>query len=382
MNRRRHAVLTTKTPGHEEILPQCYEGAIKELSSDGGKSFFKSLSKTQAERVSLIAELSENKKGVMTVLVTSLTHKMFDPNQDVRCHQTQLLGGYSGRSVDTRSVTPFLKSVDFPHMAESGWLTRTLEQRHAYTLDYPGSIQPQNLKEAFLEILHDVEENKADPRKYLVALFILIAKLRDEKKIKLAKPVDLPISKILSYLEQHFAGPYTFSGAARLPVLAVYSAYECMMEELKRFQNMKLRHLEAHTTADEKSGAVGDIEMTTEDGKVYEAAEVKHDIKITTQMVRDSYQKFRTQPVKRYYILSTAGVDESEIKAISDEIASIKRSHGCEVIVNGVLHSLSYYLRLLGNLNDFTNNYVENLEQDTETKYEHKRRWNEIVAAG
>ena len=355
---------------------------MKELSADGGKSFFKSLSKTQAGHISIIAELSESKKGVMTVLVTSLAHKILDPQQDVRYHQTQLPNGYSGRTVDTKYVTPFLKSVDFPHMAESGWLTRTLEQRHAYTLDYPGSIQPQGLKDAFLGVLHDVEANKADPRRYLIALFILAARLRDQKRIKLAKPVDLPISKMLGYLEQHFTGPYTFPGASRLPVLAVYAAYECMTKELKRFHKMKLRRLEAHTTANEKIGAVGDIEVATEDEKVYEAAEVKHDIKITAQWVRDSYEKFRVQPLKRYYVLSTAGVEESEIDAISAEIASIKRSHGCEVIVNGVLASLSYYLRLLGNLSDFTNRYVENIEQDREIKYEHKRRWNDIVATG
>ena len=373
----------TKSPSHQDILSACYEKAIVEFSADGGKSYLKSsLSKTQADRVSVIAEMAESKKGVMTVVVTSLTHKVFDPAQDVRCHQTQLPNGYSGRTVDTKSVTPFLKDVEFPHMAESGWLTRSLEQRHAYTLNYPGSIQPKALKDAFLKILHEIETGKADPKKYLIALFILLVKLRDEKKIKLAKPVDIPISKVLTYLQQHFVGPYAFSGAARLPVLAVYSAYQCMIEELKRFENMSLRHLEAHTTADDKSGAVGDIEVVGQDGMVYEAAEIKYVIKITTQWVRDSYQKFRIQPVKRYYILSTGGIDESEAKAIWDETASIKRSHGCEVVVNGVLESLSYYLRLLNNPNDFTNRYVENLEQDPDTKYEQKRRWNDIVGAG
>ena len=44
-----------------------------------------------------------------------------------------------------------MKAVSFPAMAESGWLTRSLEQAHPYTLDYPGKITPKIVKEAFLE---------------------------------------------------------------------------------------------------------------------------------------------------------------------------------------------------------------------------------------
>ena len=48
-------------------------------------------------------------------------------------------------------------------MAESGWLTRSLEQNLPYTLEYPGRIQGKTVKDAFLQILNDIEENKADP---------------------------------------------------------------------------------------------------------------------------------------------------------------------------------------------------------------------------
>lgn len=43
--------------------------------------------------------------------------------------------GYSGRSFDTKYITPFMK-FKFPKIAmrESGWLTRSLEQLEPYDL--------------------------------------------------------------------------------------------------------------------------------------------------------------------------------------------------------------------------------------------------------
>ena len=69
--------------------------------------------------------------------------------------------GFSGRGLDQRVVTPFLRKNKFPYMqAGSGWLTRSLEQKHPYTYDYPGVITPPNLKEAFLRVVNLVEEQK------------------------------------------------------------------------------------------------------------------------------------------------------------------------------------------------------------------------------
>ena len=61
------------------------------------------------------------------------------------------------------------------------------------------------------------------------------------------------------------------------------------------------------------------------------------------------------------------------------EINNIKRIHGCHVIVNGIVTSLKYYLRLLNDTFDFIEKYVILLENDTSIKFEHKEKWNEIV---
>jgi DNA (cytosine-5)-methyltransferase 1 len=44
-------------------------------------------------------------------------------------------------------------------MAESGWLTRSLEQPYPYDLDYNGKISNKVVKEAFLKVLDFVEKN-------------------------------------------------------------------------------------------------------------------------------------------------------------------------------------------------------------------------------
>ena len=98
-------------------------------------------------------------KGVFTVLVTLITHKIIYPNQDIRKHQKNMSGGFSGRSIDSVHITPTLKELGLSSMSESGWLTRSLEQPYPYNLDYNVKISDKIVKEAFLNILDFVERN-------------------------------------------------------------------------------------------------------------------------------------------------------------------------------------------------------------------------------
>ena len=110
--------------------------------------------------INIIVNNEETMKGVFTCLVSSLTYKTLYPNQDVRYHKTDLPGGYSGRSFDTKYVTPFLKIHKFAGaMKESGWLTRSIEQDAPFTKTFPGKIQKHEVKEAFLEIFDYISLN-------------------------------------------------------------------------------------------------------------------------------------------------------------------------------------------------------------------------------
>lgn len=324
---------------------------------------------------------AENGKAVLAVVITSLVKKVINPAQDIRKHQAGMQGGYSGRGLDTKSITPFLKSKDFPAMASgSGWLTRSLEQSAPYTLDYQGKITPKELKQAFLNILDKVQSGGLNPDLALAYLLDGLVKQRSTTStLRMARPTSLTIEQIVHLLDKHFSARYSSAGASRLPVLAIYSAYQQMIKEVGRYKTWTLGPLASHTSADTKSGAVGDIQVL-DNKDVVEAVEVKHGIVITKGMITDAFKKFRKQPVQRYYILSTADANGHAVE-ITDEITRIQRECGCQVIVNGVEPTLKYYLRLLEDTDKFINNYANLLEREPAIKYEHKEAWNKIVSS-
>ena len=355
------------------------------------------LSAAQENWINIIAEKAESQKAVLAVLITSLTKKIETPTQDVRYHKKELSNGYSGRVFDTQHVTPFIreKFQRFAMKGDSGWLTRSLEQAHPYTLEYPGRILDKTVKESFLRILHDIEENQADPKKYLRAMFISLINLMARAQVHLRlfeetngdpiKPSQsdtITIEGIVSLLNYHFSYNYRAAGASRLPVLAVFSAYEVLMS-IERYKGKMLSPLKSHTTSDTKSGGIGDIEVLDKNEGFFEAVEIKHNIPISPDLVQGAYQKFAETSVCRYYLLTTAEPNVDDPRKVNQFVQKIHRQHGCEVIVNGILPSLKYYLRLLSNPKLFLDCYSKNLKldfnQNTDIKTIHLNYWNELL---
>lgn len=370
------------------ILENAYQRAESSSDTDFG------LSSNQRIWVETILKKAESQKAVVAVLITSLVKKIETPTQDVRYHKTGLPNGYSGRGFDTLHVTPFIaeKFPRFEMKGGSGWLTRSLEQAHPFTLEFPGKIRDRLVKEAFLHILNDIEENCANPEKYLHAVFAsLIALMERANRIVREKPaVDftsqkeiVTIENIMDLLKNHFSIRYDITGASRLPVLAVYSAYEMFMET-ERYHGKTLSPLKSHTTSDIKSGGIGDIEVLDETGNFFEAVEIKHNIPISPTLVRDAYQKFAQTAVRRYYLLTTAEPDVDDVDGVNQWVQQIHMQHGREVIVNGILPSLKYYLRLLSNPKLFLDCYTKNLQVDfqmnTDIKEVHVRYWADLLS--
>jgi len=362
-----------------QFLENIYNLAISKL-----ELYETELTETQRLWLKIIVEKEESFKGVFTVLITSLVYKCLYPNQDVRYHKKELQNGYSGRSFDTKYITPFLKVKRFlGAMKESGWLTRSLEQVHPFTFDFPGKINDKNVKEAFLSILNDVEENKVNPKIYLLELMVLSIREKSKKIVNITNPINreskLNIDDIINLLKKHFYYKYSSRGASILPVIAFYSLYECLISELNRFKDKKLEILESHNSSDRSSGKTGDISIVDiVSGEVFEAIEIKFDIKPNKIMILDAYNKIKNTKLQRYYILSTVTTDDIEIEEINKIISEVKREHGCQIIVNGIFETIAYYLRLLENTDLFINNYVENLQKNEELSYEHKLSWNII----
>lgn len=329
-----------------------------------------------------IVNASEKSKGVYTVFLTSIVYKCLYPEQDIRRHQSSIEGGYSGRTFDNKYITPFLKQQDFPSMAESGWLTRSLEQKMPYDKDYPGAIKPKKLKESFLEGIDFIQTAPADQVKKLLThtLAALIVQRRS-KVLTLAKPTNLSIEQIIDLLHSHFTQHYPTSGAARLPVLAIYAVYELLTEQIARFNGKQLLPIERHTSSDMQSGRVGDIDVVNSaDEKPFEGVEVKFEIPITATLLTTIRNKILTHTLDRYYVLSTnTTIEDEEREKIKKIVNEVKDLNGCQLIVNGIYDSLKYYLRLLEKPELFIEKYVALLEVDQDIKFEHREMWNNLV---
>lgn len=350
------------------------------LTSGDTLSFEDVLPENVLKDIDTIVDSSESSKGVLAVTFTSLVYKRLHPEQDIRRHQISIENGYSGRTFDSHYITPFLRSKSFPSMAESGWLTRSLEQKKPYDLDYPGAIQPSLLKTAFLDLLHTVSTCNVDIEMSVKYLLYKLIRFRDSKVIEIAKPKNLSIASIIDVLIRHFQYQYHSRGASRLPVLAFYAIYQILVNEVKRFEGKTLLPLENHNSADSQSGRLGDIDIVDLNGCPFEAVEVKFDIPVNHDIVERAKEKILPSSVTRYYILSTSTIKDGEEKDIQSIISQVKNAHGCQIVVNGIVPTLKYYLRLLETPALFVEHYAELLAVDDTIKFEHKEAWNKIIA--
>lgn len=366
-----------------EILEEAYTQALREAHSDA------ILSVQQQEWVRVIAHQAESQKAVMAALMTSLVKKIATPEQDIRLHKVEMAGGYSGRSFDTAFVTPFIQEK-FPRLAMrsgSGWLTRSIEQNHPFTRDFAGKIQNARVKHAFLEILNDIQENAQAPLPYLNVLLAELAGLSLSGGAVVLPTLDqgtVTIADIIELLRKHFFHDYHTAGASRLPVLAIYAIYELLME-LPRYQGKRLLPLKSHTTSDTKSRSYADIEVVGEAQSFFEGVEIKHGIPITPKLTSDAYDKFAATPASRYYLLTTAEPNVTDSVAVEARTRAIRQEHGCEVIVNGLLPSPKYYLRLLPEPTAFLRGYSLVLQADfdmnTDIKRTHLEYWHTLAAS-
>ena len=319
----------------------------------------------------------ERARGALAVLTTLLVKKIASPEQDIRMHQAGMSGGFSGRGLDLRVVTPFLRDRSFPYMASgTGWLTRSLEQPAPYTLDYPGNIRPASVKRAFLSIIDGVQTGGAPAEPVLRGLLWGLVEFRERNsRIALARPVNLSISETVDKIRRHYA--MQFQGAARLPVLAIHAMLSIVTREVERYAECSLLPLEHHTAADTRTDTVGDVQIVNSDGVPFEGYEIKHNIPITSALIGTSFEKFRATPIERFYILTT--YDHADYAEFAPDIQRVADVHGCQLIVNGIDRTLMYYLRLVRRPSEFIHQYVSRLESDQSIGFQLKTAWNQIA---
>ena len=357
------------------LLQSIYDRALHIHTNDES---IPALPEPYDSHVRTVIENQETRRGVLAVIVTLLLKKLHAPAQDIRQHQVQLEGGFSGRVLDTRVVTPFLRDNRFPHMqAGSGWLTRSLEQAQPYDLNYPGNINPARLKQAFLNLVDGIQNQGVSAEDALLTIFVGLIAHRDRNvNLVLSRPINLSIAQVIMKLKQHHG--LNAQGASRLPVLSIHAILNILARETNRYQGCTVLPLEQHTASDTRTNLIGDINITDANDSLFESYEIKHNIPITSELIQASYEKLQTTPVKRFYLLTT--YPHEDYSEFDTDIQHIAQSHGCQFIVNGVDRTLLYYLRLIGDSSDFVDAYVTNLESDSSITFALKERWNAIVA--
>jgi DNA (cytosine-5)-methyltransferase 1 len=369
-----------------EILEKAYKKAEQIVK----KKQFDKFSEIIRKDTDLLIEKIEQNKSIVSALVTSLVKKIIDPKQDIRLHRTDFENGYSARSLDTKFTSPFFKN-HFPKYAnkESSFLTLATRERIKWTKKDGNALKIRNkaLKNSFLNIFDQIEVYKVSAEDYLNYLFAQMIELSSQDEIILDK-VDkefqkigtLNINIILEMLQKHFAVKLS----SRLPVIAIYSIYQILIPILKRYENKKLVSLQVHTSSD-KHG-FGDIEIYTKTNKPFEIVEIKHNIPLDKYLIFDIVKKTENTPIDRYYILTTykAGFENEETeKSVNEFIMQIKQLKGIDIIANGIITTLKYYLRFIDDYKQFVKTYTDNLIKDTknstEVKSFHIEKWTEIL---
>ncbi|WP_313928485.1 hypothetical protein [Pseudoxanthomonas sp.] len=361
----------------KQILQDAYSAAEQQLKADDW-SYPKGV---LGEAFEEILALSKVKHAARGIALTLAAYKITEPSQDIRLHKSEFSGGFSARSIDHTGTIPFLQANSLYYNVETHWLSQTFSFAGPYMDDLVLKTQPKNAGPLMIRTVNAIQ-NAEDPVEFSkAALQLIIGALIDARNrgnVPLEKPQNLSIDQTTSLLKQHFLHGYDKNNP-RLPQVAIYAIYQAILPTMDRYKGLDLAPLERMKAANRKSGSVGDIDVNR-NGTPFEAVEIKFEVGINRNHVAEAIQKIKTASVQRYLILSTIGVSDGEIDEIAKLTNDFRRSNGCEIIVNGVLDTIKYYLRLIDSPATFINLYTALVEADPDLGYEQRLAWNEVCA--
>jgi len=359
-----------------QLANECYDISEQIVKDDSVQTYIEQ--NFTLEDANEIYGLGSTKHAARGVVLTLAFYKALHFDQDVRYHKSEFDGGFSARSFDTAYTVPFLAEKGLPYNVETHWLSQSLSFVGPLTPDQTIKLVPKCAGPFLISVANHIQGAQDIDRVKSIIKLLLIAMIEERNKgrIPLAKPKNLSIDSVMMLIHKHFSQKYT-KNAPRLPQVAIYAIYKCLMADVDRYAKFELKPLEKMRTANRKSGSVGDIDLCFE-GRPIEAVEIKFEIEPSASIVSEAIQKVKSESVQRYFILSTKPPVEEDLETIQKLKDSFLKSNGCEIIVNGVYDTLKYYLRLLKTTNDFINNYTDLLSIDEDLNYEHKVAWNVI----
>lgn len=367
--------MTDKYEQLNEVLEFAYLEAEKYVINE------QPLPNQNQPHIKAASDLAKVKHASRGAALTLLGYRLVDPDQDIRAHKDKHDGGFSARSYDSRVTVPFLIEKSLPRSVETHWLTQTLSFADVLLDGVELTTVPKAAGPLLVQVVNFAQRCDADEINGMVlAILIELIKIRNKDKVILTRPKNLPIDSVKELLISHFGYGYR-NNAPRLPQLAIYSIYQTIIGKVSRFEGQTLDGIQRMKSADRKAGTVGDIVLLDGDGEPVEAVEIKFAQAVTDLHVCEAIEKVRGAMVSRYYVLSTEGIAPGDLEVISKRKSDFLKQNGCEIIVNGVVETIGYYLRLMPNTSEFLNHYATLVESDRDTGYEHRIAWNELCAS-
>ncbi|AFW95903.1 MULTISPECIES: hypothetical protein [Nostocales] len=367
-------------------LEKCYQQALELVKNQSFTEFDQEIRTC----VDIFIQKIETDKSLIQVIITSLLKKIIKPEQDIRLHQKKFPNGYYARGLDNKVTIPFFKEY-FPRYAnkETGFLTKATRADIIWNFEegFKLPLRSKSLVTPFLQLIDKIENQTIDIENCLVYILAQLYLISQSQEIVFTETLEIVnsvniinINTVLKMVERHFEEPLS----SRLPVIVIFAIYKQIFKTVRRFENKVLLPLNVHTSAD-KHG-YGDIEIRDNHNNPFEILEIKHNIPIDRNMILDIVKKSANTTIKRYYILTTykdCFLNKDEEKYINELILKIKRERGLEIIANGIVNTLKYYLRFIEDYHEFIKTYTEELVKDaknsTEVKDSHIQAWQIIL---
>ena len=312
-----------------------------------------------ANSIEYICRNVQNRAGTR-LLMASLLAKIHRPEVDIRKPYTEIGDDdtYSGRTYDESYVSTFINQHDLPCNSTTAFLTPAFRNRNiVLTPDVNLVGRPPKLYQTVLQLLNHVYMGRVSPDDLLAETVRHLLIVRNEGQQQITslradlktseESVPLSSEAIVSLIQQHLASPRS----SRLPVLVVAAAYQCASDHLRE----RVLPLESHTSADEQTGALGDVQITLiGDDAVATAYEMKTR-RVTQEDINRALQKLGTSGLRidNYIFITTDEIDQrvqEYAKGIYDETG------GIEVVILDCIGFLRHFLHLFHRIRT---NYLE-----------------------
>lgn len=324
-----------------------------------------------ASKVNSVCRNLQNRACARLLLACSLA-KAHNANVDIRKPYTQIgdEDAYSGRTYDESYISQFITEHDLPCNPTTAFLTPALRNRNiVLTPDVNLVGRPPQLYQTILELLSYVHTRRVSARNLLVETIRCLLVVRDERRQRMstllaalrASEGAIPLSSegTVSLIQQHLSCPRS----SRLPVLAVAAAYKAAADHLRE----RILPLSAHTSADEQTGALGDLHITlVDDNNVVTCYEMKTR-RVTREDINRALQKISqaSARIDNYIFITTDPIDQEA----QDYAASIyDQTGGIELVILDCLGFLRHFLHLFHRLRtQYLDEYQELLLAEPES---------------